>query len=122
MKALIAVPLGFLLGVFVMALLQVLQVGVGVTTLILVAGFPLLLLFDHWAGRAGNSAILRGFAQFTANPEETRARIDAAEEAEAKTSPFARLLKIAGFAAGVIVCLIWSPSEIIDWVGRRPFF
>ena len=123
-KTLFAFPLAFLLGVLVMSLLQGLQISAGATILILVVGLPLLLLLDRWAGRAGNAAIVRGFARLTANPKETRARIDSAEEEEedAKTPFPTRLVQISGFATGVVFFLIWSPSEIIDWVGGRPFF
>lgn len=120
-KTLLAFPLSFLLGVLAMALLQMLQVSVGATTLILAVGLLLLLFLDHWAGRAGNAAIVRGLVKFTANSQESRARIDAAEEKNARTSFPTRLLQIAGFATGIIVCMIWSPSEIIAWVGRRHF-
>ena len=82
----------------------------------------LLLVFDHYAGRSGNFAIFRAIAKYDDDPEATRARIDAAEADDAETPSLARLLQLAGFAAGVLACFLWSPSEVLDWIERRPFF
>ena len=120
-KCVFAFPLAFLLGVIAMALLQLFQVGGATMTLILGGGLLLLFLIDRFAGRAGNPAIMRFFAKFTDDPEETRARIDAAEAENAQTSSLTRMLQLAGFAFGILVCLIWSPTEVLDWIGRRPF-
>jgi hypothetical protein len=117
-----AFPLAFLLGVIVTALLQLFQVGGGAMTLILGGGLLLLLVFDHYANRAGNFAIFRAIAKYDGDPETTRARIDASEADDSGTPPLARLLQVAGFAIGVLVCIIWSPSEVLDWIERRPFF
>jgi uncharacterized membrane protein YjjP (DUF1212 family) len=120
-KLVFAFPLAFLLGVIAMALLQLFQVGGAAMTLILGGGLLLLFLVDHYVGRAGNSAIVRGFAKFTDDPEEARARIDAADAENAKTSFLTRVLQIAGFAAGVLACLVWSPAQVLDWIGSVSF-
>lgn len=121
LKAVFAFPLAFLLGVLVMAVLQLSQVSGITTALILGGGMLAILLLDNWAGRSGNSAIVSAFARFTDDPEETRARVRAAEEENKKTPIFVRLSQAAGFAAGAIACLIWTPEVITDWIGRSPF-
>lgn len=121
-KAAFSFPFTFLLGVIAMALLQLFQVGGAAIALILGGGVLLLFLVDGFAGRAGNTAIMRGLAKYTDDPEATRARIDTVDAEIAQTSRLTRVVQIAGFATGILVCIFWSPIEIMDWIGRLPSF
>lgn len=120
-KFVFAFPLAFLVGVVVMALMQLFQVGGLYMTLIVGGGLLLLFVSDYIFGRTGQSIIMRFMANFDDDPKATLARLDAAEAQEAQTSVPTRMLQITGFVAGCAVCLIWSPAEVIDWVERRPF-
>ncbi len=121
LKAVLAFPLAFLLGVLVMAVLQLSKVSGITTALILGGGMLAILLLDNWAGRTGNSAIVSAFARFTEDPEETRARIRAAEAGNKKPPFLVRLSQVAGFAAGALAWLIRTPEVVTDWIGSSPF-
>lgn len=116
-----AFPLAFVLGVMAIALLQLFQVGGAAMALIIGGGFLLLFLVNQYVGRAGNLAILRFFAKYADDPEDTRGRIDAEHADSAKTPSLTRVLQVTGFAAGVLACLVWSPSEVLGWIGNLSF-
>lgn len=111
-------PIAFLVGVIVMALAQLFQIGGTATAVVLGAGLLMIFFAEKIFGQWGNFAILRNIANFAKADAETHARIDAAQVENAQSSPLVKATQLAGFAAGILACFLWSPVEIMNWVAR----
>lgn len=120
LKCIFFFPIAFLVGVIVVALLQLFHVGGAVITSVLGGGLLLAFFFERFVGRAGNFAIMRRMAEYTDNPTETHARISKAEAEEAQPTRLVRVSQIAGFGTGILACFLWSPIQVMDWIGRLP--
>ena len=116
-----AFPVSFISGVLAVALLHVFQIGGFKMFAVLGGGLFVIVVVDHYMNRFGNKAIMNGLATFEADPDAKRAKIEADDAKDAKSHPATRNLQIAGFVTGIAVCVILSPSDVIDWVQRRPF-
>lgn len=120
LKCIFFLPIAFLVGVIVVALLQLFEVGGAAMALILGGGLLLVFLAEKFAGLFGNFAILRSVAKFSGASKETFKQIEDAEAEDIQRSLLVRIVQLVGFAIGIVVSLILSPGQIMNLIGRLP--